>query len=206
MRIPILATAVAVAALATLASPRAARAHCDTLDGPVVAAARQALAARDVTPVLKWVTPEAEPQIRAAFQRTLAVRGESDAARDLADQFFFETLVRIHREGEGFPYTGLAPAGTPISPAIRAADAALESGNADALVKELTELVAGGVRQRFAHAREARQHATQSVEAGREFVATYVALTHYAEAIEAAGAGHAGHEPTAKESPAHAHQ
>jgi hypothetical protein len=206
MRFRILLPAIAVASLAILTAPRLARAHCDTLDGPVVAAARQALAAGDVTPVRKWVTPEAEPQIRDAFQRTLAVRGASGAARDLADQFFFETLVRLHREGEGFPYTGLAPAGTPISPVIRAADAALDSGNVDPLVKELTEMVAAAVRERFAHAREARQHATRNVEAGRSFVATYVALTHYAEAIEAAGAGHAAHQPAAKESPAHAHE
>jgi hypothetical protein len=201
-----LAPAVAVAALAILAAPRQTRAHCDTLDGPVVAAARQALAARDVTPVLRWVSPEAEPQIRDAFQRTLAVRGESDAARDLADQFFFETLVRLHREGEGFPYTGLAPAGTPISLAIRAADAALESGNADALVEELTERVAAGVRERFARASETRRLAAASVEGGRHFVAAYVALTHYAEAVEAAGSGHTAHGPTAEEPAVHAHQ
>jgi hypothetical protein len=206
MRIRTLAATLTVAALALLAAPRAASAHCDTLEGPVVSAARQALAAGDVGPVLKWVTPAAEPEIRDAFRRTLAVRGASDEARELADQFFFETLVRVHRQGEGFPYTGLAPAGTPASPAIRAADAALESGNADALVKALTEMVAAGVKERFAHAREARQHATHDVEAGRRFVAAYVALTHYAEAIESAGEGHAGHEPTAKESPAHAHQ
>jgi hypothetical protein len=206
MRFRTLIPAIAVASLAILAAPRDARAHCDTLEGPVVAAARQALAARDVTPVLKWVTPEAEPQVREAFQRALAVRGQSDAARDLADQFFFETLVRLHREGEGFPYTGLAPAGTPISPAIRAADAALESGNADALVKELTDMVAAGARDRLARAVETRRHAAASVEAGRQYVAAYVALTHYAEALEAAGSGHAKHDPTTKEPAAHAHQ
>ncbi len=205
MRYATFATAVAVAALTLLAAPRAARAHCDTLDGPVVSAAREALAKGDVTPVLKWVQPEAEAEIRDAFRRALAVRGEGEQARDLADRFFFETLVRLHRQGEGFPYTGLAPAGTPISPAIHAADAALESGNADALIQQLTAEVAAGVKERFARARETRRHAGD-VESGRHFVEAYVAFTHYAEAIEAAGAGHAEHELTPKAHPTHAHE
>ena len=35
--------------------PGVARAHCDTLDGPVVTTAKAALEKGDVTPLLKWV-------------------------------------------------------------------------------------------------------------------------------------------------------
>jgi hypothetical protein len=106
-------TLVAVVLLAAmLASPPRAIAHCDTLDGPVVRDARAALEARDVTPVLKWVEAEKEPEVREAFRHALAVRALGPEARTLADRFFFETLVRVHREGEGEPYTGLKPAGT----------------------------------------------------------------------------------------------
>ncbi len=80
-----------------------ARAHCDTLDGPVVVAARAALEAGDVTPVLRWVAPEREPEIRAAFAKSMVVRARGPEARELADRFFFETLVRVHRSGEGAP-------------------------------------------------------------------------------------------------------
>lgn len=198
---------ILLAGLAALALPAAAGAHCDTLDGPVVAAARAALAAGDVTPVLPWVQPDHEAAIRSAFERTLAVRVASPAARELADEYFFETLVRLHREGEGFPYTGLQPDGAPIAPAIRAADAALASGNADALVEELSTAVAAGVRERFAAARAAQAHAGHNVAAGRHFVATYVALTHYVEALAALAEGHAAHaEPASAAPPApHAH-
>ena len=100
-----------VGALVIAAVP--ARAHCDTEDGPVVSDAKAALTSGDVTPVLKWVRPADEPEIRTAFATTLAVRGNGDASRKLADRWFFETLVRVHRAGEGAPYTGLKPAGGP---------------------------------------------------------------------------------------------
>jgi hypothetical protein len=102
---------IAAAATALVQAPaRTAGAHCDTLDGPVVVDARAALAAGDVTEVLKWVQAGDEPEIRAAFDRTLAVRAAGGAALELADTWFFETLVRVHRAGEGAPYTA-SPAG-----------------------------------------------------------------------------------------------
>src|SRR5512135_2885220 len=76
-------------------------AHCDTLDGPVVKDARTALQTRDVTPVLKWVKKESEAEIRAAFDAALAARGEAPADVQEADMKFFQTLVRVHRAGEG---------------------------------------------------------------------------------------------------------
>ena len=81
-------------------------AHCDTMDGPVVAAARVALEKGDIAPVLKWVKPEREKEIRAAFARTLSVRAGGPEAKELADMYFFETLVRVHRAGEGAPLHG----------------------------------------------------------------------------------------------------
>jgi hypothetical protein len=166
-------------------TPRAVQAHCDTMEGPVITAARTALDTGDVKPVLGWVHEDAEPELRAAFDRTLAVRKLDPAARELADQYFFETLVRLHRAGEGAPYTGLKPAGTPIEPVILTTDKALETGSPDALVKQLTAEVAAGLRERFARAAEARRHAKEGdVEAFREYVAAYVELTHYAERLD----------------------
>jgi len=101
-------------------------AHCDTLDGPVVETAKKALASGDVTPLLKWVSADDEKMIRTAFQKTLEVRKLGPQARNLADMYFFETLVRIHRAGEGAPYTGLKP-GTAVDPAVALADKGSES-------------------------------------------------------------------------------
>lgn len=175
------------AALILLALPASAAAHCDTLDGPVVKAAREALARKDITPVLRWVRPEAEPEIRQAFARTLKVREAGGDTQALADQFFFETLVRVHRMGEGAAYTGLQPAGS-VEPAIALADRAIETRSDDALVSELSQVVAKGLRARFAEVSEAAKRADSSVEAGRAFVAAYVEFIHYAERVHVAAA------------------
>lgn len=171
-------------------------AHCDTLDGPVVADARKALSTGDVQPVLKWVGASEEAEIRAAFKDTVAVRAQSAAARDLADRYFFETLVRVHRAGEGAPYTGLKPAGTPVEAGIRAADEAIEKGGGDAVAREIAAAVEQGIRTRYARASEAKKHAADSVSAGREYVAAYVEYIHFVEGIHQAvsGAGHHGAE------------
>jgi len=157
-------------------------AHCDTLDGPVVAAARKALNSGDVTPVLKWVATDDEQMIRSAFQKTLEVRKLGTQARDLADMYFFETLVRIHRAGEGASYTGLKP-GTNIDPAVTLADKTLESGSVDKLTDTLSQVMVKGVRDRFQRALETQKHADENVSAGREFVEAYVIFTHYVEGI-----------------------
>ena len=165
-----------------LAVPQAI-AHCDTMDGPVVVAAKAALENGDVTPVLSWVKKDDEGEIRAAFAKTLAVRAKGPEARDLADMYFLETLVRVHREGEGAPYSGLEPAGTDPGPAVAGADKALDSGSVDNLIGLVTEKSSSGIRERFHHAMETKKHSGESVEAGRKYVEAYVEFVHYAERL-----------------------
>jgi hypothetical protein len=186
-------TAAALLAAGFFFTPRMAQAHCDTMDGPVVQAAKVALEKKDVTPVLKWVKPEGEAEVRAAFDKTLAVRVKGTDAKEVADQFFFETLVRVHRAGEGEPFTGIKPAGTAIEPAVRAADEALERGSVVKLVKEITDEAAAGICKRFAEASEKRKQADHSVEAGREYVAAYVEYVHYVEGLHQAAEGGDAH-------------
>jgi len=167
-------------------------AHCDTLDGPVVAEAREALATNDVAPLLKWVAGDDEKEIRDAFQKTIRVRKLGTQARDLADMYFFETLVRIHRAGEGAPYTGLKP-GAAVDPAVALADKALKGGSIDKLVNVLTNAMAKGIRERFQHASETQKHANESIEVGRKFVESYVIFTHYVEGLHGLIKGGAAH-------------
>jgi hypothetical protein len=176
-------TAVGIVSAAWLLTAAPALAHCDTLDGPLVAAAKTALEKQEITPVLEWIKPEHEAELKSAFARVLTVRAQGKEAQELVDQFFFETLVRLHREGEGAPYAGLKPAGTKLDPAAEAADQALDSGKADALIKTVTEEDPAGIRQRLADATEKKKHAEHNVEAGREFVADYVEFVHYVEAL-----------------------
>ncbi len=175
----------AAAVVALVAWPARAQAHCDTLDGPVVKAARAALAANDVTPVLRWVRPQDEAEIKSAFDRTVRVRKGGAEAMAMADQWFFETLVRVHRLGEGAPYVGLQPAGS-VEPAIALADQALEKGAVDVLTKELTSTISRGVQARFEETAAAARRADTSVKDGRAFVAAYVDFIHYVERLHLA--------------------
>lgn len=179
--------------LAFLIVPVYAFAHCDSLAGPVITDARLALEKKDIAPLLKWIKPADEAEIRAAFDRTIAIRQLSPEAKELADMYFFETVVRIHRAGEGAPYTGLKPADA-IAPAIAEADDALESGSVDKLAKAIGEHAAQGLRDRFAEALKARAHSGESTAAGREYVEAYVNYVHYVEALAGVIHGSAHHE------------
>ena len=184
-----------------------ASAHCDTMDGPVIVDAHEALDTGKVDLVLAWVQKEDEPQIKKAFEKTLEVRKTGPAAREMADMYFFETLVRVHRAGEGAPYTGVKPAGAGTDPAIAEADKVLEKGSVDQLVKHMSEAVAAGIQKRFKDAAEKKKHARESVAAGREYVASYVEFIHYVEKLhEVAAARGASHDHKAADTAAHDHK
>jgi hypothetical protein len=180
-----------------LAAPRQALAHCDGIDGPVVKAARAALAKGDVTPVLVWVRAQDEGEVRAVFDKTRAVRALSPDAKELADRYFFETVVRIHRAGEGAPYTGLQPAGRDVGPAITAADASIEAASVDSVITMITSKASTGIRERFRKVISARNYKPEDIEAGRAFVRAYVDFLHYVDGLHGASDGavtdHEGH-------------
>ena len=196
--------AVGVLLTLLLASPPLAWGHCDTLDGPVVVDAKTALAKGDIAPVLKWVPAAGEKEVREAFAKTLAVRKAGKEAQDLADTWFFETLVRVHRASEGAPYTGLM-AGGAEEETIVAADKALATGKADELVKLVIEAVEHGIRHRFEETAEKKKHAEHDVEHGRAYVASYVEFIHYGERIYQAAAHPPSHHAEGAAPAVHAH-
>ncbi|HOU20818.1 MAG: hypothetical protein KBC66_06385 [Kiritimatiellae bacterium] len=179
-------------------------AHCDTANGPVIPEAKAALAAGDATPILKWVMPADEEAVKTAFAKAVAVRTQSPEAQELADQYFLETLVRLHRAGEGAPYTGIKD--EPVEPIVALADGALAAGSADEMIGKITGHVGQAVREKFDRALQARKHKDDSVEAGREYVAAYVAYVHFVEGVHAAvmSAGSHAHAPATAIHEAHA--
>lgn len=181
---------VAFVACLGLLTPRFAASHCDTMDGPVVQDARKALETKDVTPVLKWVQPKDENGVKDAFKKALAVQGKKQ--QQTAEKKFFESLVRVHRAGEGAPFTGLKPAGE-VERVIAEADKALVGGSPDVLVKMVTNTVNQGIQQRYDKVTEALKHKDESVQKGREFVEAYVEYTHYVERLQLDAEGHAVH-------------
>lgn len=166
--------------LISLAVP-AAFGHCDWINGPLVADARTALAKGDVTIVLRWVPPTAEQEIRNAFERTLAARVSGDKAREVADQWFFETVVRIHRTSEGEPFTGLEGAAYTPSVAVQLGDNAINGNSAEMMESTITGTIRSELHRRFTAAIEARKHANESLDAGRRYVRAYTEFIHYLE-------------------------
>ena len=191
MSCPALCTAVIGLLLMT---SRAASPHCDTMSGPVVTAARHALETGNVNLVLIWVRPQDEAAIRGEFARARTARRGAGRTRAAAEMHFFESLVRIHRAGEGEPFTGIKPAGTDLGPAVPAADRALESGSATEVQKVVEDAVQAGIRSRFAEALERHRYDPNDVSAGRAFVKAYVEYLHYVEALYEAATAAAQHE------------
>jgi len=156
-------------------------AHCDGLDGPVVQAARMSLETGNINFTLIWINKESAEEVNKVFQKTLSVRDLSPEAKELADNYFFETVVRLHRMGEGESYTGLKPAGRDLGPAIPAADLAVEKNSLEQLQNILQESFQAKLNELFEKVIHMKNFDKNDVDAGREFVETYVNFIHFAE-------------------------
>ncbi len=186
-----------------LGAASVASAHCDTLEGPVVQDAKLALEKGNVDPTLKWVGKADEAAVKAAFKQALAVRALGVEAQALADRYFFETLVRLHRAGEGAPYTGLKD--EPVEPVVALAEKALADGSSEALSAELSAELSKGLQAKLADVAKAQKNKDKNVKSGRKYVEAYVAYMHYVDGLhnailakghhaDADGAGRSGHK------------
>ncbi|MBI4978778.1 MAG: hypothetical protein HZC28_14960 [Spirochaetes bacterium] len=169
------------AVLFSVLCSQAVFAHCDTMDGPLIADAKKAIESNNVNYVLKWVAPESEKDIKQVFSLTMKVRTLNSDAKVLSDRYFFDTLVRIHRNGEGVPFTGVKPSGTPIDRKILAADKALAIGNLSPLNGLVPKDKTAEVQKRFDKALSLKKHDVNNVKAGRAYIEAYVQFFKFAE-------------------------
>lgn len=153
--------------------------HCDSLDGPVVTAARQALHAGDVDVVLPFVPQDGEEEIRVVFDTVLPVRGLNAAAREVADRLFFETVVRVHRAGEGAPYTGLKPAGLDSGPVIPLAERAIATGSPEPVADYLNAVLHDQLKDRLEEVSALAASKDQSVADARAWVEAMLGFQVY---------------------------
>jgi hypothetical protein len=182
----------------TILSTNVTFAHCDTMDGPLIADARKAIEQNNVNYALKWVPAANEEEIREAFRLTMKVRVLSQDAKVLADKYFFDNLVRIHRTAEGVSFTGVKPSGTPIDKKILAADKSLETGNLSPLKGMVSKEDIPELTERFNKAMSLKNFEANNVAAGREYVEAYVSFFKFAEGEEHATGSHGkeGHVST----------
>jgi hypothetical protein len=170
--------------------------HCDTRDGPVVTAAKRALEKGNVNLVLIWVPPGAEAEVRAAFDRVMRARKAGKDAQEVADDWFFGTVVRLHRAGEGEGFTGLKPAGLDEGPVVPRAEEAIATGNPGEVIRFICDTVEEDLLRRFRRVMEAKRYDPDDVPAGREYVQAYIGFVvhaHHLHAGIAGGGGHSGH-------------
>ena len=157
--------------------------HCDSMDGPVVTAARRALETKHADIALAFVPTEREAEVREAFDAALRIRDLGPAVREVADLHFFETLVRVHRAGEGAPFTGLKPAGLDRGPVLPVAEQAIETGSPDELVDLLTARVQEEVRARLAHVVALKERTDGDLDANRAYVEAMLDLQVWAHRL-----------------------
>ena len=157
--------------------------HCDSMDGPVVTAARRALETQNANIALAYVPTESEEEVRLAFDAALAVRDQGPAAREVADLHFFETVVRVHRMGEGAPYTGLKPAGLDHGPVIPVAERAIETGFPEELIELLTMRVEDELRCRFDDVMALKARTDGDLAANRAYVSAMLDLQVWAHGL-----------------------
>jgi len=157
--------------------------HCESLDGPVVKAATHALDTSDVRRVLPFVPEEAEPELTRVFDQVSEVRTTSPEVGEVADRFFYETAVRLHRAGEGAPFTGLKPAGLDVGPVIPVAEQAIAQGSVDELADLLCEILRAEIEARFHRVMQLKETAGQDVAKSRRYVSAMLGLQVYAHRL-----------------------
>ncbi|PKP34932.1 MAG: peptidoglycan-binding protein [Bacteroidetes bacterium HGW-Bacteroidetes-17] len=165
-------------------------AHCDQMNGPLVSDAKKAIEQNNVNIVLKWVQAAHETEIKDAFNQMMKVRALSPDAKTLSEKYFFETIVRIHRAGEGVPFTGVKPEGTPIDEKVMAADKSIELGNLSPLESLVAKKDLPELTERFNKVMSLKNFDVNNVEAGREYIEAYVLFFKFAEGETESHAAH----------------
>ena len=179
-------------AILSLISIQPASAHCDSFDGPALIDAEKALETNNVDLILKWINADMEDEVVPLFHKTYSMKNGDKEIYEIVKKHFYETFVRLHREMEGAPFTGLKPAGTTAHITVMS-DKALESGDFASLLKALNNHVNSQLQEKFDKTEALYKVKDNSVKEGRAYVEAYVDYTHSLEAVHdilSSGAGH----------------
>jgi hypothetical protein len=174
-------------------STQPASAHCDSFDGPALQDAAKALETNNVDLILKWIDTDMEAEVVPLFHKTYSLRNGDKEVYEIVKKHFYETFIRLHREMEGAPFTGLKPAGTTAHITVMS-DKALNTGDFASLLKALNKHVNGQLQEKYDKTVALYKVKDNSVEEGRQFVKAYVDYTHSVEAVHDILAGGGAHQ------------
>jgi hypothetical protein len=144
--------------------------YYDTMDGPIVTAAELALEMENVNYVLPFVKKEFETELKEAFDNAVIVRELSGEAAEVADQWFFETAVRLHMVGVGKPYTGIKHSGLNREHIILKAYSAIENQDKTALETLLLDSLREAIETRFEVTISKKDYDVNDIDAAREYM------------------------------------
>jgi hypothetical protein len=117
-----------------------------------VSAAKLALESNNIKLILPWVPKDAEEELSNAFIKASSLRKKGKEEKEIADYWFFETAVRLHRRGEGEGFTGLKPAGLDWGPVVPKADKAIETGDPNEVIALILDTAEKELKNRFENA------------------------------------------------------
>jgi hypothetical protein len=131
----------------------------------------------------RTVPADSEEEIRAAFGRVLPLRAAGGDAAAVAQRWFLETVVRVHRAGEHAAYTGLKPAGLDTGPVIPLAEKAVESGDGEEVYRLLAADLHSQLSHRLERVAQLAAGKDASVTAAREYVEAMLGFQVYANHV-----------------------
>jgi len=161
-----------------------------------VKAAKKALEKKNINYVLIWIPEESEAELRGIFEKTLQARKGGKAAQEVADDWFFENAIRLHRAGEGAPYTGMKPAGLSEGPVVPKAEKAIETESPQETIDFILGIVEDDLAHRFHTVMDRKKYDVDDIAAGREYIGAFigwVVYSHHLYEYVKSGGGHGGH-------------
>lgn len=179
-------------AIFSFISIQPASAHCDSYDGPALVDAEKALLTNNVDLILKWIDVDMEDEVVPLFHKTYSLKNGDKEIYEIVKKHFFETFIRLHREMEGAPFTGLKPAGTTAHITVMS-DKALETGDFKNLLKALNNHINLQLQEKYDKTKALYKVKDNSVEEGRAYVEAYVDYTHSLEAVHDILSGEVAH-------------
>ncbi len=114
----------------------------------------------------------------------MKVRDINEEVRELADLYFYKTVVRVHRMSESVGYTGLKFEDFGPVEGIEAADKAIENKSFEEIFSHIKgKSEQEHVKHYYTDVQSKRNFDVNDVNAGREYVKLYVHFIHYAEGL-----------------------
>lgn len=165
----------------------------DMTNGPVMGAAKMALDKGNVNYVLIWVPEESENKLKNLFEKTFCESRAGKDMEDIAINWYFETVKRLHRAGERRLYTCMNPDGSDERSVVPKVKRAIETGEADEIIGFIPKTKEHDFRHRLHHLIEKKNYDVNNVAAGREYVAEFIDFIIYLHHFCTSSSGESGH-------------